>query len=160
MAASTCRGARRTSSPPEPLAVSSLNITLPITATSDAAPAPVEVSRLHVFVRELRIDAEIGVHQHEYGRKQPLMIDVELEIEPGPIEHISDTLNYVKVVACAQAIADAGHVMLIETFAERLARACLQDDNRVLQARVRVEKPEALAPNAAAAGVEVVLTRS
>jgi dihydroneopterin aldolase len=48
--------------------------------------------------------------------------------------------------------------MLIETFAERLARACLED-GRVMQARVRVEKPEALAPKAAAAGVEMILTR-
>jgi len=32
-------------------------------------------------------------------------------------------------------------------------------DPRVIRARVRVEKPEALAPDAAAAGVEVVLER-
>ena len=117
------------------------------------------MARLHVFVRELRIEAEIGIYGHEYGRKQPLLIDVELEIEAGPIEHISDTLNYEEVVARAQQLADAGHVLLIETFAERLALACLED-SRVIQARVRVEKPEALAPKAAAAGVEMILTRA
>jgi dihydroneopterin aldolase len=45
---------------------------------------------------------------------------------------------------------------LVETFADRLARA-LMSDARVIRARVRVEKPEALAPHAKAAGVEVVL---
>jgi dihydroneopterin aldolase len=134
-----------------------MNFALPLSAQVDA-PGAAQVARLHVFVRELRIEAEIGVYGHEYGRKQPLLIDVELEILPGPIEHISDTLNYEEVVARAQAIADAGHVMLIETFAERLARACLED-SRVMQARVRVEKPEALAPKAAAAGVEIILNR-
>ncbi len=136
-----------------------LNIALPITAQSAAAPDLAQVTRLHVFVRELRIDAEVGIYHHEYGRKQPLLIDVELEILAGPIEHISDTLNYEEVAARAQQIADTGHVMLIETFAERLARACLED-GRVMQARVRVEKPEALAPRAAAAGVEMILTRA
>lgn len=134
-----------------------LTATLPFPATP--APSAHKVARLHVFVRELRIEAEIGIYGHEYGRKQPLLIDVELEIEAGPIEHISDTLNYEEVVARAQQIADAGHVLLIETFAERLAVACLED-SRVIQARVRVEKPEALAPKAAAAGVEMILTRA
>ena len=136
-----------------------MNIALPVSAESAEALAPAQVSRVRVFVRELRIDAEVGVHRHEYGRRQPLLIDVELEIEPGPVEHISDTLNYEKVVTLAQQIADAGHVILIETFAERLARACLED-RRVRQVRVFVEKPEALAPKAAAAGVEMTLTRA
>ena len=135
-----------------------MNIALPVSAESAEALAPALVSRVRVFVRELRIDAEVGVHRHEYGRKQPLLIDVELEIEPGPVEHISDTLNYEKVVTLAQQIADAGHVILIETFAERLARACMED-RRVRQVRVFVEKPEALAPKAAAAGVEMTLMR-
>ena len=42
--------------------------------------------------------------------------------------------------------------------AERLARACL-DDARVTRARVRVEKPLALAPHAVGAGVEITLVR-
>ncbi len=134
-----------------------MNFALPLPAHK-ADPTGVQVTRLHVFVRELRIEAEIGVYGHEYGRKQPLLIDVELEIEARPIEHIADTLNYELVVALAQQIADAGHVMLIESFAERLARACLED-GRVIQARVRVEKPEALAPRAAAAGVEIIVNR-
>ena len=46
----------------------------------------------------------------------------------------------------------------METFAWGLARDLLGDP-RVLRARVRVEKPQALAPDALAAGVEVVLVR-
>ena len=44
------------------------------------------------------------------------------------------------------------------TFAEKLARVCLEDP-RVSRARVRVEKPEALAPYAEAAGAEITLVR-
>ena len=41
---------------------------------------------------------------------------------------------------------------------DRLAEACLQDA-RVTRARVRIEKPLALAPHAVGAGVEIVLQR-
>jgi dihydroneopterin aldolase len=106
----------------------------------------------------LRVEAQIGVHEHEHGRNQPLIIDVELRIAATSCEHIADTLNYELIVARAQQIAASGHVKLIETFAERLALACLED-MRVTRARVRVEKPQALAPHAEAAGVEIILER-
>lgn len=127
----------------------------PSAAPTQAAPRLVQ---LNVFVRALRLDAEIGIHAHEYGRKQPLIIDIELQIATAGCEHISDTLNYEIIVARAQQIADAGHVKLIEAFAERLALACLEDA-RVVRVRVRVEKPQALAPRAQAAGVEIILAR-
>ncbi|MDR3512070.1 MAG: dihydroneopterin aldolase [Caulobacteraceae bacterium] len=123
-----------------------------------AAPA-VAIESLKVFVRAARIEAEIGVYDHEHGRRQPLIIDVELDLAPRPIEHIADTVNYESVVARAQRLADSGHFKLVEAFAERLARACLEEA-LVLRVRVRVEKPEALAPTAEAAGVELVMART
>jgi dihydroneopterin aldolase len=123
-----------------------------------AEAAVVRLERLTVFVRGLRIETEVGIYAHEYGRAQTLMIDVDLRVAAGGCEHIADTINYETIVARAKRIAAEGHIKLIETFAEHLARACLEDD-RVLSARVRVEKPEALAPVAEAAGVEIVLSR-
>jgi dihydroneopterin aldolase len=122
------------------------------------SPPAVGIESLKVFVREARIEAEIGVYAHEHGRRQPLIIDVELDIAPHPIEHIADTVNYEAVITKARSLAQSGHFKLVEAFAERLARACLEDP-LVLRARVRVEKPEALAPVAAAAGVEIVVAR-
>jgi dihydroneopterin aldolase len=111
-----------------------------------------------VFVRGLTVEAEIGVYVHERGRRQPLVVDVELDLT-GPIwRSIHDTANYEAVVRHARALADGGHIGLVETFAWRLARACL-GEGRVTRARVRVEKPMALAPDALAAGVEIVLTK-
>ena len=123
--------------------------------TSDA-PSEWLTSR-RIFVRGLRMDIEIGVHLHEHGRLQPLLLDVDLELEPGPVRFLADTVNYETVVENARAIAAQGHIMLVETFADALARACLQEP-RVLSVRVRVEKPEALS-EAQAAGVEVVMER-
>ena len=112
---------------------------------------------LRVFVRDLRIEAGIGVYDHEHGRLQTLVIEVMLELAPQAITRLSDTINYETVAQAARAIAAEGHVGLVETFAERLARACLED-GRVRRATVRIEKPGAL--NAVAApGCEIVLAR-
>jgi 7,8-dihydroneopterin aldolase/epimerase/oxygenase len=111
-----------------------------------------------VFVRGLRIDAEIGIHDHEQGRKQPLMVDVELDVSTDGWRALDDTVNYESIAAAARFIAAAGHIGLVESFAQRLASRCLAHP-RVTRARVRVEKPLALAPDAAAAGVEITAVR-
>jgi dihydroneopterin aldolase len=112
-----------------------------------------------VFVRGLQVDAEIGVYEHELHRRQPLLVDVELDVAAGGWRHMADTVNYEHVAEAARKVAAAGHIGLVESFAERLAQACFAEP-RVLRARVRVEKPEALAPHAQAAGVEIIAVRS
>ena len=119
----------------------------------------VRIESAKVFVRGLKVEAEVGVYAHEHGRRQPLVIDVELDVAATTGDNITGTVTYETVAAKAQAVAAHGHLKLIETFAERLARACLED-SRVSRARVRVEKPEALAPHAAAGGAEITLTRT
>ena len=119
-------------------------------------PLAIGIDSLKIFVRDVRIEAEIGVYAHEHGRRQPLVIDVELDLAPRSVEHIADTVNYETAISKAKALAKSGHFKLVEAFAERLARSYLEDP-LVLRARVRIDKPEALAP--ATAGVEIVLTR-
>ena len=127
-------------------------------ANPDADAAAVQVSGVKVFVRGLMIQAEIGVHPHEYGAPQPLIADVELDITPGDFHRLSETFNYERIAEKAKKVAAAGHFQLVEAFAEQLGRDCLADE-RVSRARVRVEKPNALAPQAEAAGAEIVLVR-
>lgn len=129
-----------------------------MTTPGPAAAADARVSMVKVFVSGLSVQAEIGVHRHEIGKVQPLVVDVELDVPSAGVDRLADTLNYETILAAAQEVAAQGHIMLVETFAERLARACLADP-RVTRVRVRVEKPLALAPHAVAAGVEITLVR-
>lgn len=122
-----------------------------------AGGAP-RVAMMKVFVTGLRVQAEIGVYRHEIGKRQPLSVDVELDVPTAGADRLADTVNYETILQAAQAIAAEGHIELVEAFAERLAHACLADP-RVTRARVRVEKPLALAPDAVAAGAEIVLER-
>lgn len=112
---------------------------------------------LTVFVRGLEVAAGIGVYDHEQGRLQRLVIDVTLEMTPAPIERLGDTINYETVAEAARAIVAAGHIGLVETFAERLALAMLEDA-RVRRCAVRIEKPGALGGEAVP-GCELVLAR-
>ena len=123
---------------------------------ADAAPG-IRREGLTVFVRGLEVAAGIGVHDHELGRLQRLVIDVSLELTPAAIERLADTINYETVAEAARAIAAEGHVGLVETFAERLALACLSDA-RVRRCTVRIEKPGAL-EGVVAPGCVVTLAR-
>jgi len=124
-----------------------------------AAGGELRVAMTKVFVTGLKLQAEIGVYRHEIGRLQPLSIDVELDVPSAGSSKLADTLNYETILNAARKVAGEGHIELVETFADRLARACLEDP-RVTRARVRVEKPLALAPDAVGAGVEITLTRN
>lgn len=112
------------------------------------------LERVTVFVRRLIVDAEIGVWPHERGRTQHLLIDIALEIAPAPWSHLKQTVNYQTLADHARRIAETGHIGLVEEFATRLAKACLGEPG-AQAVKIRVEKPEALAPDAEAAGVEI-----
>ena len=123
---------------------------------SPFAPTDVRLAAAKTFVRDIHVMAEIGLYPHEYGRTQALDVEVELEVTPSGFEHAGDIINYENITAWTHEVAAGGHIELVETFAHRVALSCMRDP-RVLSARVRVEKPEALAP--ATAGVEIVLKR-
>lgn len=102
----------------------------------------------HVFVRDLVLAARIGVHAHEQGSAQRVRINLDLAVDdPGatgaaPSEGADDlarVVDYQRLAGVMRAIVAAGHVRLVETLAERIAGACL-DDKRVRHVRVTVEK--------------------
>ena len=131
---------------------------MPVVQSAAAVPGA-RILATKIIVRGLALLAEIGVHDHERGRRQALVADVELDVVGCAGPALEDTINYENIVQQAHAIIAQGHVLLVEDFALRLASACLGDP-RVRRVKVRVEKPEALAPHAAAAGVEIVLAQA
>ena len=46
------------------------------------------------FVRDIRVQAEVGVYEHEYGRTQPLVVEVELDVAPSGFDELGDIINY------------------------------------------------------------------
>ena len=120
----------------------------------------------HVFVRDLVLAARIGVHAHEQGAAQRVRINLDLAVddpgagEAGPSEgpdELARVVDYQRLAAVVRGIVAAGHVRLVETLAERIASACL-DDKRVMHVRVTVEKLDVF-DDAGSAGTAVERTR-
>lgn len=103
------------------------------------------------FVRDLVMDALIGVYAHERIKPQRIRLNLDLEVTaPGVTGE--DMASIVK------GVVTGGHVTLVETLAERIAERCLADA-RVASAKVRVEKLDVF-PDAASVGVEIERARA
>jgi dihydroneopterin aldolase len=113
----------------------------------------------HVFIRNLELQAHIGVYRTELGRTQPVRINVDLATDDNADtgDMLENVVDYHAVEKRIRAIIAEGHVKLAETLAERIAEACF-DDPRVRSVRVRVEKLHALT-GAEAVGVEIERAR-
>lgn len=107
-----------------------------------------------VFVKGLRVEAAIGIYDHEHGRTQPLIIDAIFDLDRHDIHSLKDTLNYELVGRIAREFIDRGHIKLVETLAEDMAQALVALPH-VRRVEVSVIKPEALS-DADQAGVCVV----
>jgi 7,8-dihydroneopterin aldolase/epimerase/oxygenase len=117
----------------------------------------------HMFLRDMVLTANIGVHPHEHAKPQRVRINVDLGVEddgalrlsrsPVGRDELARVVDYEKVADRVRSIVAAGHIRLVETLAERIAEACLAD-SRVNSARVRVEKLDIFA-DATSAGVEI-----
>lgn len=110
----------------------------------------------HVFVRDYVTVAQIGVWDHEKERTQKVRINVDLSVCENSDYHqdqLNNVLCYFEIVKGIEKIITSGHINLVETLAENIADFSL-GDKRVLAARVRVEKLEAV-EKAVSVGVEV-----
>ncbi|MEQ8247600.1 MAG: dihydroneopterin aldolase [Alphaproteobacteria bacterium] len=110
----------------------------------------------HVFVRDLLLLAEIGVHRHEKRRTQKVRINIDLTVreDAHPLnDQLENVVDYETVVEGVRQLIGAGHINLVETLAEQIAGLTLADD-RVIATRVRIEKLQALA-DASSVGVEI-----
>jgi 7,8-dihydroneopterin aldolase/epimerase/oxygenase len=108
-----------------------------------------------ILVRDLMLNARIGLHQHERIARQRIRVNLDLAVaDNGPIDDDYDkVVCYGELVTGVRHVVGAGHVNLVETLAERIAAMCLSDP-RVLSARVRVEKLDVF-PEAESVGVEI-----
>ena len=124
----------------------------------------------HVFLRDMVLPASIGVYPHEHAATQRIRVNVDLGVseDGGPgiglsrpavgRDDLGRVVDYETVVRSVRSVVAAGHVMLVETLAERLAEICLSDP-RVEVVRIRVEKLDVF-DDLASVGVEIERQRA
>jgi 7,8-dihydroneopterin aldolase/epimerase/oxygenase len=109
----------------------------------------------------LRVTGRHGVYDFEREQGQDFVIDAELELDLAPAaasDDVTATVHYGELAGRLAAIVAGEPVNLIETLADRLVTACL-DDPRVAAATVTVHKPQAPIEHEFA-DVAVILRRS
>jgi 7,8-dihydroneopterin aldolase/epimerase/oxygenase len=113
-----------------------------------------------VVIRELRVEALIGIHRRERHAPQTLTIDLEIGLPSDAVfasDKVSDTVDYEQVKLRIRALASSGHFRLVETFADKVARLILGDFGAPW-VKVSVAKVGILA-NAKYVGVTIERTR-
>ena len=100
-----------------------------------------------IVIRELRVEALIGIHRRERHVMQTLSIDLEIGLPSDAVfasDKVADTIDYEQVALKIRALAASGQYRLVETFADRIARLLL-DDFAAPWAKVSVAKMGILA---------------
>jgi len=112
-----------------------------------------------VFVRDLVVDAELGVLDSEKGRTQRvrLNLDVVTDATRPHNDEIANVLCYAELADGMRRILASRHINLVETIADEIAAFTLGYP-QALAVTVRVEKLEAVA-GTEAVGVEITRTR-
>src|SRR5688572_12589621 len=101
-----------------------------------------------VEIRGLKLRGRHGVTEDERGAEQPFLINLAARLDARPaaiLDDLSSTMDYEEAVRIVAKIVTGESFQLLETLADRIARALLANP-RVLDVWVRVAKTEAPLP--------------
>ncbi len=97
-----------------------------------------------IFIRDLRLQVSIGIHDFEQTKPQTVVVNVDLFLaEPAKAhgDRIANVLDYDFVHDGIVALAKGRHFNLQETLCEAILDHCMSPA-QVIEARVSTEKPD------------------
>jgi dihydroneopterin aldolase len=110
-----------------------------------------------IFLREVVLDANIGIHAFERAGAQRLVINVDLfvpyAVSTPKHDKIHEVIDYDFVRSTVRRRIEQGHINLQETLVDDIARSLLAHPG-VAAVRVASEKPDVY-EDVEAVGVEV-----
>lgn len=110
-----------------------------------------------IFFRNLLVDVQMGVHDHEKDRTQPISINIVLYLrtENGPeADSLSEVFDYDQIREGVLELARSRHINLQETLVEEIADFALAFDD-VLAIRASTEKTDVY-PDCQGVGFELI----
>ena len=99
-----------------------------------------------VYIRDLRIDAVIGIYEWEQRIQQQISVNLEMGWDNRPAaqsDDIKDTLNYKAAAQIVKDIVKKSEFQLVEALAEHIA-AVLLKEMAIPWIRVSLGKPMAV----------------
>ncbi|MDC1311041.1 dihydroneopterin aldolase [Burkholderiales bacterium] len=113
-----------------------------------------------IFLKDMAVSLSIGIHDFEKIKKQNVLINVELDVDPNIRvleDTIAETVDYDFLRSSVMNLSDSGHFHLQETFCEKILELCLGKDG-VIAAKVSSEKTDVY-PDCASVGFEIYQTK-
>ncbi len=99
---------------------------------------------MRLTIDELRAEAIIGIHRHERKTKQPILINLDIEIKHEvKDDEIKTTLDYEDLSNRIVDFVETSSFNLLETLVEKVLDIIFEYD-MVTAAEVEIEKPQAL----------------
>ena len=114
-----------------------------------------------IFIRNLAINAILGVLPEERTTPQTVLVNVTLNTDirsAAASKALADTIDYAALAEAITSLTEDAAHLLVETLAEDIAHLALADQ-RVHGVAVEVSKPQALAASDAV-GVSIYRERS
>jgi 7,8-dihydroneopterin aldolase/epimerase/oxygenase len=114
-----------------------------------------------IILEKLRVQASVGILEHELKAKQPLTVSVTLELPMAdvlpPSDDIHHVMDYRRVRDTILDEINKGHINMLETLAGRIS-ARLLELKGVESVILRVDKPS-IFPDCDSIGIEVAAKR-
>jgi dihydroneopterin aldolase len=83
-----------------------------------------------LFLRDVRLEAKVGIYKRERVTSQPIAIDLEIELPTDRVfatGKVADTIDYAVVVARIRTELEARRFGLVEELAEFIAGLLLEE---------------------------------
>jgi len=112
-----------------------------------------------IFLRDLLIECDIGIHPHENQGPQRLVVNIDLYLAPHPPtgDDIAGVLDYDHIRGGIRDFVRGRHINLQETLVEKVVELCFAFD-QVIAVRASTAKIDVY-EDAAAVGYEIFRTR-
>ena len=116
--------------------------------------------KYNVIIKNLIIDASIGIHEHEKVKKQRVSISLSIEVVDNISlvdQKIENFLSYENVINNIKLIINKGHIDLVETLSYEIL-SNIFSDSRASKVWLKIEKLDVFA-EAQSVGLEIIKTR-
>lgn len=113
-----------------------------------------------LFLRDIQLQAIIGVYDWERLQPQSLLLDLDLTLpnnQAGLTDDLANAVNYADLVERLRAFAEKSERRLIEALAEDLAGFILQE-YAVEKVHLRLTK-QGILPKVGQVGIEIVRSK-
>ncbi len=112
-----------------------------------------------VLINDLNLDVQFGFYEHEKVKKQKLIFNLKLFINPNKYsdKDLKEIVDYDKIILIIKNILK-NQINFLETLADKIIKEIFQD-YRIYKIHIKIEKPDAV-KECKSVGYEIIKKRN